>query len=100
MLVGVTGFVGIDLPPPWRITKAIVTPEVQTTVREGPRHWVAAGETRHVVFDPGRRVRTDLLVQVAPGVPRGPFTPLAERAAGGAILIHGHRGEYQLGRRR
>jgi len=76
-------------------------PEVHTTVREGERHWVASGETRHVVFDPGRRLRADLVVTVAPGRPtRRPLRPLAEVVAGGPVEIGGHPGEFRLGLRR
>ncbi|MDR7543060.1 MAG: hypothetical protein QN120_02275 [Armatimonadota bacterium] len=101
MLVGASGFVSVPLPPPWRLSRATVMPEVHTTVREGDRYWVASGETRHVVFDPERRVRADLVVTVAPGRPaRRPLRPLAEATAGGPVEIGGHPGEYRLGRRR
>ncbi len=100
MIVGPTGFVGLALPTPWRITRATVTPEVHTTIREGDRHWVASGETRHVVFERSRRFRAELVVRVAPGEIRRPMAPLAEAAENGAITVGGHPGRYQLGRRR
>lgn len=100
MLVGPVGFVGLAVPPPWQVTKASVTPEVHTTVRESGRQWVASGETRHVVFDPGRRLRIDLVVRVMPRAPRRTLPPLADQTAAGAIVVAGHPGEFLLGRRR
>jgi hypothetical protein len=92
--------VGLDLPGLWRITKALVTPEVQTTIREGERQWVAAGETRHVVFDPSRRVHADLVVRAIPSAPRRPLRTFEEQAAAGIVTVAGHAGEFQIGRRR
>lgn len=99
-MVGTIEFVGLDLPDPWRITRALVTPEVQTTVRKDERQWVAAGETRHVVFDPSRRVHTDLVIRIMPSAPRRSLTGFVEQAAAGVVTVGGHPGEFQIGRRR
>lgn len=99
-IVGRTEFVGVSLPDPWRLTRATVTPEVATTVRQGDRQWVAAGESRHVVFDRQRRLRMDLVVRVTSGPPRRPLVPLAEGLANGPLAVGGHAGTYQVGRRR
>lgn len=99
-IVGRTAFVGLFLPEPWRLSRAVVTPDVQTTVREGERQWVASGETRHILFHGVRRTeRADLVVRVTPGAAR---RPLASRtgAEGGSLTVGGHAGEFQLGRRR
>jgi len=99
-IVGRTQFIGLSLPPAWRITRATVMPDVATTVRQGERQWVAAGETRHVVFDGARRIRLDMVVQVKPGASRRPLPRLAETVANGPIAVGGHPGVFQLGRRR
>ncbi|MDQ7849381.1 MAG: hypothetical protein QN152_01090 [Armatimonadota bacterium] len=99
-IVGRTAFVGLFLPEPWRLSRAVVTPDVQTTVREGEQQWVASGETRHVLVHGVRRTeRADLMVRVTPGAAR---RPLASRvgAESGALTVGGHPGEFHLGRRR
>lgn len=100
VLLGQIGFVALTLPSPWRITRATVTPEVNTTVREGERQWVASGETRHVVLEQSRNLRAHLLVRVAPGKARRPLSRLNEAVEDGTITIGGHPGVFQIGRRR
>jgi len=78
----------------------MVTPDVHTTIRDGDRQWVASGETRHVVFEQSRRFHADLIVRVAPGEIRRPLARLAEIVENGTIIVGGHPGVFQLGRRR
>jgi len=98
-IVGRTAFVGLFLPEPWRLSRAVVTPDVQTTVREGERQWVASGETRHVLFHGVRRERADLMVRITPGAARRPLA-ISAGTEGGVLTVGGHAGEFRLGRRR
>jgi len=99
-ITGPVVFVTLALPEPWRITRATVTPDVQTTIRQGDRQWVASGETRHVVFDRARRLRGELVVRITSGRPRRMSAPLAEAAAAGSMTAGGHVAQFQYGRRR
>jgi hypothetical protein len=98
VVVGDTEFLSLPLPPPWRLTRAVVTPEVRTTVRVESRIWVVSGETRHVVFDRARNLGLDLVVRVshgAPRLPRGARQVLEE----GLATCSGHEARYRIVRR-
>lgn len=98
-IVGETDFLSLPLPPPWRITRAVVTPEVRTTVRGGARIWVVSGETRHIVFDAARGLGLDLAVRVSHGpaahLPAGARQVLEE----GSAICSGHDARYRIVRR-
>jgi len=98
IVVGHTDFLFLPLPPPWRITRAVVTPEVRTTVRSGARTWVASGETRHVVFDRDRNVGLELVVRIGTGPPRLPRR-VRELLDEGGAFCNGHEARYRIVRR-
>lgn len=95
VVVGVTDFLSLPLPAPWRVTRAVVTPEVATTLRTDSRIWVASGETRHVVFDRAQNRGLDLVVRISQGVPR-----LARRGRRvldeGRVVVGGHEADYRI----
>lgn len=98
VVVGLTDFLSLPLPAPWRVTRAVVTPEVATTMRKESRIWVASGETRHVVFDRERNRGLELVVRISQGVPRllGRSRLVLEE---GLALVGGHEARYQIIRR-
>src|SRR2546422_118530 len=95
---GHTDFLSLPLPPPWRITPAVVTPEVQTTLRAAARTWVASGETRHVVFDRERNLGLALVVRIGTGSPRLPRRA-REVLDEGWAFCNGHEARYRIVRR-
>ncbi len=95
IIVGRTEFLVLPLPAPWRITRAVVTPEVRTTIRAGERMWVASGETRHVIFDRARNVGLALTVRATYGIPRLPRRARQLLDEGQAILS-GHPARYRI----
>lgn len=99
VVVGETDFLSLPLPAPWRVTRAVVTPEVATTLRTESRIWVASGETRHVIFDRERNRGLDLVVRVCQGAPRrlGRGRQVLEE---GVALVGGHDARYRIIRRR
>jgi hypothetical protein len=98
VVVGHTDFLSLPLPLPWRITPAVVTPEVQTTLRAAARTWVASGETRHVVFDRARNLGLALVVRIGTGSPRLPRRA-REVLDEGWALCNGHEARYRIVRR-
>jgi hypothetical protein len=98
VVVGDTEFLSLPLPPPWRLTRAVVTPEVRTTVRTQSRTWVVSGETRHVVFDRARNLGLDLVVRVSHGAPRMPRAA-REVLDEGLATCSGHAARYRIVRR-
>lgn len=98
VIVGHTDFLSLPLPAPWRVTRAVVTPEVRTTTRTESRTWVVSGETRHVVFDRARNVGLELTVRATYGAPR-----LPQRARqildDGHAVCNGHAATYRIVRR-
>lgn len=98
VVVGDTEFLSLPLPAPWGLTRAVVTPEVRTTVRTRSRIWVVSGETRHVVFDRGRNLGLDLVVRISHGAPR---MPRAARQVldEGLATCNGHEARYRIVRR-
>ncbi len=96
-MVGDTDFLALPLPQPWRVTKAVVTPEVKTTTRVGPRVWVVSGETRHVVFDRARNIGLELVVRISYGSPR--FPRARQVLDEGRAMCNGHEGTYRILRR-
>lgn len=99
LVVGETDFLDLRVPAPWRITRAVVTPEVRTTIRVGSRTWVVSGETRHVVFDRDRRVGLDLVVRAFYKTSRLPSRAL-EVVKSGHAVCNGHGADYRIVRRR
>jgi hypothetical protein len=99
VVVGQTDFLSLPLPAPWRITRAVVTPEVATTVRTESRIWVASGETRHVIFDRQKNRGLDLAVRISQSAPRlrGRGRQVLEE---GLTLVGGHEARYRIIRRR
>jgi hypothetical protein len=97
LVVGDTDFLALSLPQPWRVTKALVTPEVRTTTRVGARLWVASGETRHVVFDRARNVGLELVVHISSGTQR--FPRARQVLDDGRAVCSGHEGAYRIVRR-
>jgi hypothetical protein len=98
VVAGLTEFLSLPLPPPWRVTRAVVTPEVGTTMRTESRLWVASGETRHVVFDREKNRGLDLVVRISQGAPRlrGPGRQVLDE---GLALAGGHEARYRIVRR-
>lgn len=99
LVVGETDFLDLPIPAPWGITRAVVTPEVRTTVRAGERTWVVSGETRHIVFDRERHLGLDLVVRVTYGTSRLPRRA-AEIFEAGQVVCNGHGAQYRIVRRR
>jgi hypothetical protein len=99
VVVGQTDFLSLPLPAPWRITRAVVTPEVATTMRTESRIWVASGETRHVIFDREKNRGLDLAVRISQGAPRlrGQGRQVLEE---GLAVVGGHEARYRIIRRR
>ncbi len=94
VVVGETEFLSVPLPLPWRLTRAVVTPEVRTTRRAGERVWVASGETRHVVFDRARNLGLELVVRIV--TPPWRVSPLPRRRIRQVL----DEGRYQIVQRR
>ena len=98
VVVGVTDFLSLPLPAPWRVTRAVVTPEVATTLRTDSRVWVASGETRHVIFDRAQNRGLDLVVRISQGLPRFVHRGRVVLDEGRAV-IGGHEAHYRIIRR-
>jgi len=103
VVVGETEFLSVPLPLPWRLTRAVVTPEVRTTRRAGERVWVASGETRHVVFDRARNLGLELVVRIV--TPPWRVSPIPRRKVRqvleeGLTTCNGHEARYQIAQRR
>jgi len=99
ILFGVTNFLTLALPEPWRLGRGTSPPEVDSYTRRGDLLWVTSGRTSHIVFDEDRRIGLELLVNIHKGKKR--FEPrISEVSAQGVTHAGGHEAAYALGETR
>lgn len=97
ILFGVTNFILLPLPKPWRLGRGISPPEVNSTTR-GDSLWVTSGRVSHIVFDSDRRIGLELTINISRGE-RGILKPrISEVTDQGSALVGGHKATYALGK--
>lgn len=97
ILFGVTNYLFLPLPKPWRLGKGISSPEVDSTTRRGDSLWVTSGRASHVVFNSDRRIGLELIVSISKGK-KGKFKPkLSQMRDQGLMRLGGHEANYALG---
>lgn len=66
LILGESFFVGLRLPPSWKLAPGVSRPEIVAAHDRRSRKWVATGDAWYVVHDDDRRWVMELAIRVRP----------------------------------
>jgi hypothetical protein len=70
LILGESMFVGLKLPPTWKLAPGVSRPEIAAAHDRRNRKWVAAGDAWYVVHDEERKWVMELAIRIR-ALPRG-----------------------------
>jgi hypothetical protein len=90
-------FVILALPAEWGITRSYLQPDVHSSVQRENLTWVEAGQTDQVLFNPGKKIALDLMIQIKRGKHEGLEVKGVQVSSQGTQMICGHLASYCFG---